>query len=128
MEKAEQYLDSASENLRNERLYPAAEEIFRAIETTLEALLYYYGIRKIEYHGTEKKFTGRLALQFLIRNNLVNKKRVSRNVYNKYLELATDLHLAGYTFGKSFIREDLEKHLEFAENLFYKAKGIVVSK
>jgi HEPN domain-containing protein len=72
LKKAEEYMESASVNLRNDRLYPAAEEIFRVIETSLEAMLYHYGIRKIEYPG-RKKFTGRLALQFLIRDTLISR-------------------------------------------------------
>jgi len=57
LERAEEYLQSAQDNLEAGRLFPAAEEIFRSVETALEALLYHYGVRKIEYPGTEKKFT-----------------------------------------------------------------------
>jgi HEPN domain-containing protein len=42
LSKADEYLQSASDNLKAERLFPAAEEIFRAVETALEALLYHY--------------------------------------------------------------------------------------
>ncbi len=101
LEKAEEYLQSASSNLKAERLYPAAEEIFRVIETSLEAMLYHYGIRKIEYPG-RKKFTGRLALQFLIRDSLLKMGRIDSETYDRYLDLATELHKAGYTQGKSF--------------------------
>jgi len=71
LQKAEEYLQSANENLKAGRLFPAAEEIFRSVETSLEAMLYHFGTKKIEYLGRRKKFTGRLALQFLIRDNLV---------------------------------------------------------
>lgn len=121
MKKADEYLESASSNLKNERFYPAAEEIFRVIETTLEAMLYFHGVKKMEYPG-RKKFTGRLALQFLIRDTLLNIGRIDRETYDKYLELASELHQAGYTYGKSFRKEQLKEALEFAEELFYKAK------
>jgi len=35
LQKAEEYLLSASENLKAGRLFPAAEEIFRTVETSL---------------------------------------------------------------------------------------------
>jgi uncharacterized protein (UPF0332 family) len=121
LEKAEEYLESASINLQNDRLYPVAEELFRVIETSLEAMLYHYGVTKIEYPG-RKKFTGRLALQFLIRDTLMNLGRIDRETYNKYLEFASELHKAGYNHGKTFDREPLKEALVFAEELFYKAK------
>lgn len=99
IEKGEQYLKSAKDNLSCNRLYPAAEDIFRTVETSLEALLYYNGIRKIEYPGKKKKFTGRLALQFLIKDTLLKRDKIKKEVYDKYLELATDLHSGGYEFG-----------------------------
>lgn len=43
LKKAEEYLQSAQENIRVKRLFPAAEEIFRSVESTLEALLYGFG-------------------------------------------------------------------------------------
>ena len=49
--KAEEYLESASANLQNNRLYPAAEELFRVVETSLEAMLYHYG--RSEEHTSE---------------------------------------------------------------------------
>jgi uncharacterized protein (UPF0332 family) len=39
LKKAEEYLQSAQENIHASRLFPAAEEIFRSVESTLEALL-----------------------------------------------------------------------------------------
>lgn len=114
--KAEQYFQSAKDNLAKERLYPAAEDIFRVIETSLEALLYYKGVRKIEYPGKGKKFTGRLALQFLIRDTLLKRGKIKKDVYDKYLELATDLHSGGYEFGRYFERNKLSEALEFVED------------
>ncbi len=35
MKKSEEYLQSAQNNFQNKRLFPAAEEIFRAVETGL---------------------------------------------------------------------------------------------
>lgn len=116
--KAEQYLKSAKDDLSCGRLYPAAEDIFRAMETSLEALLYYNGIKKIEYPGKKKKFTGRLALQFLIRDILLKRRKIKKGVYDKYLELAADLHSGGYEFGQYFEKDELGQALEFTEDFF----------
>ncbi|MGQ9468805.1 MAG: hypothetical protein ACUVTD_03130 [Nitrososphaerales archaeon] len=48
VKRSEEYLESAHSNIEAGRLFPAAEEIFRAVEVSLEALLYYFGVRKIE--------------------------------------------------------------------------------
>lgn len=114
--KAEQYLKSSTDNLSNGRLYPAAEDIFRTMETSLEALLYCNGIKKIEYPGKKKRFTGRLALQFLVRDTLVKRKIIKEEVYKRYLELATDLHSGGYEFGRYFKKDELNKAFEFVED------------
>ena len=126
LKKAEEYLQSAQENFRTNRLFPAAEEIFRSIETSLEALLYNLGVRKIEYPGERTKFTGRLALQFLIRDNLVRTGRLERAVYDKYPSLATELHMAGYQPSKTFNPQEMKENLRFAEDLLTKAKSIVM--
>jgi len=112
LKKAEEYLQSAQENIYANRLFPAAEEIFRSVESTLEALLYSFGVSKIEYPGERTKFTGRLALQFLIRDNLVKGRRLERKVYDKYLSLATELHMAGYQPSKTFSIEELKENLQ----------------
>jgi len=116
--KAEQYLKSGKNNLDEGRLYPAAEDIFRAMEISLEALLYYNGVKKIEYPGTRKKFTGRLALQFLIRDTLLKRGKIKEDIYNKYLELATDLHSGGYETGRYFEKDELEQSFQFVEDFF----------
>lgn len=126
MKKAEEYLQSASSNIKAGRLFPAAEEIFRAVETLLEAMLYHFGIREIEYPGTKKPFTGRLALQFLVRDNLLHRGRLSREVYGRYMTMATELHLAGYTPDRMFEPKELEENMEFAEGLFIKVKSMVI--
>ncbi len=123
--KAEEYLDSANENLKKNRLFPAAEEIFRTIETTLEALVYNYGVKEITYPGKKKEFTGRLALQFLIRDNLIKTKRVENDAYKKYMELASNLHLGGYQKMMKFDKKILNKDLRFAEDFLIKGKSIV---
>jgi len=120
LEKAEEYLVSAKKNLEEDRLFVAAEEIFRAMENSLEALLYQQGVKKIAYPGKEKEFTGRLALQFLMRDNLLKKKIISEVDYNRYLSYATKLHQAGYKYG-SFDEKQLEEALEYAEDLFNRA-------
>ncbi|MFQ6076795.1 MAG: PaREP1 family protein [Candidatus Bathyarchaeia archaeon] len=126
LQKAEEYLQSAQANLEANRLFPAAEEIFRSVESTLEALLYYFGVRRIEYPGKKKKFTGRLALQFLIRDNLVKAGRLEREVYNEYLILATELHRASYQPSMTFNKEKLVENLQFAEDLLTRAKSIAM--
>jgi len=123
LRKAEEYFQSAHDNLRAGRTFPAAEEIFRAVETTLEALLYHFGVRKIEYPSRRKKFTGRLALQFLIRDNLVRLGRLDPATYDKYLELASDLHLASYQQKKTFEKSELMKNPEFADDLLTTARS-----
>jgi uncharacterized protein (UPF0332 family) len=126
LRKAEEYLQSAQDNIRAGRLFPAAEEIFRSVETVLEALLRLRGIEKVEYPSTGKKFTGRLALQFLIRDNLVRKGIIERAVYDKYLSLATELHMFGYMPNKTFSLEELRETLRFAEDMIVKAKTLAV--
>lgn len=120
LEKAEEYLLSAKGNLDEERNFVAAEEIFRAIGNSLEAMLYAQGIRRIAYPGTGKEFTGRLALQFLVRDSLLGKNAISRGDYDKYLGYATRLHHAAYRFG-SFKEKELRDALEYAEDLFHRA-------
>lgn len=119
-------MQSAQENIRAGRLFPAAEEIFRSVESALEALLYNFGVRKIECPGERTKFTGRLALQFLIRDNLVRAGRLERAVYDKYLSLATELHMAGYQPSKTFSSEELKENLRFAEDLLTKTRSTVM--
>ena len=65
-------------------------------------------------------FTGRLALQFLARDNLLKKKIISKSDYDKYLKYATKLHQAGYRYG-SFDEKTLENALAYAEDLFHRA-------
>lgn len=126
LKKAEETPQSAQENIPAKRLFPAAEEIFRSVESTLEAFLYNFGVRKIDYPGERKKFTGRLALQFLIRDNLVRAGRLERALYDKYLSLATELHMASYQPNKTFDTEELKENLRFAEDLLTKAKSIIM--
>jgi len=123
LQKAEQYLQSAKSNFEEDRLFVAAEEVFRAIENSLEAMLYSQGISKIAYPGKGKEFTGRLALQFLVRDNLLDKKLIERRDYDKYLAYAAKLHQAGYRYG-TFEENDLEDALEYAENLFHRASAM----
>ncbi len=111
---------SAKNNLEEDRPFVAAEEVFRAIENSLEAMLYQQGIKRIAYPGGEKEFTGRLALQFLVRDNLLEKKIISRADYDRYLGYATKLHQAGYRYG-SFEEKVLQDALEYAEDLYHRA-------
>lgn len=123
LQKAEQYLQSAKSNFEEDRMFVAAEETFRAIENSLEVMLYSQGISKIAYPGKDKEFTGRLALQFLVRDNLLNKKLIERRDYDKYLAYAAKLHQAGYRYG-SFEEKDVREALEYAENLFHRASAM----
>jgi uncharacterized protein (UPF0332 family) len=118
-QKAEEYLASAKTNLDEGRLFVAAEEIFRSIENSIEAMLYARGIKRIAFPSKGKEFTGRLALHFLVRENLLKAKVISSEDYGKYLNYATKLHQAGYNYG-SFEENELRQSLEFAEGLFYR--------
>jgi len=64
-------------------------------------------------------------LQFLIRDNLVNTNKISRNINNKYLEVASALHQAGYTQGKVFYVNEVKDYLKFAEDVLTFVKSIV---
>ena len=125
LRKSEEYLESAKKNTEEERTYPAAEEIFKAVETILEAMLYTKGVKEIKYPGREKPFKGRLALQFLVRDYLLNKDIISKEIFDKYLEIETELHSSGYIYGKTFEKKELKKYIDFAENLFFKAKSLI---
>jgi len=123
LQKAEEYLESAQSNIDAGRLFPAAEEVFRSVENSLEALLYSRGVRKIDYPGARGKFTGRLALQFWVRDNLVNMGVVEQRVYDEYMRLATDLHSGGYQPDTSFDVDELRENANFAEDLLVKARS-----
>jgi HEPN domain-containing protein len=71
LKKAEEYLQSAQENIRAKRLFPAAEEIFRSVESTLEALLYGFGVRKIEFQADVRSLLGVLLCSFLFETTLL---------------------------------------------------------
>ena len=45
LQKAEEYLESAQANIYAGRLFPAAEEVFRSVENSLEALLRRFLVR-----------------------------------------------------------------------------------
>ncbi|MGQ9468804.1 MAG: hypothetical protein ACUVTD_03125 [Nitrososphaerales archaeon] len=68
---------------------------------------------------------GRLALQFLIRDNLVRAGRLNRGYYDKYPALASELHLASYQPSKTFMIEDLKEDIRFAEELLTRVKVII---
>ncbi|MEM5793505.1 MAG: hypothetical protein QXY45_04100 [Candidatus Aenigmatarchaeota archaeon] len=126
LKKAEQYLDSANDNMKKKRFFVASEDIFRAVETSLESLLYFFDVKKIEYPSKKEKFKGRLALQFLVRDVLVKPGRIGKDVFDKYLELASNLHYGSYSF-KVVDENSLEGYFEFAENLIAKVKSIIKS-
>lgn len=126
LQKAEEYLGSAQANIEAGRLFPAAEEVFRSVENSLEALLYGRGVTRIEYPGSRGKFTGRLALQFLVRDNLVKTGVLEQRVYDEYMRLATDLHSAGYKPGTRFSVEELRDSLRFAEDLLTRARSVLI--
>lgn len=126
LQKAEEYLESAQANIDAGRLFPAAEEVFRSVENSLEALLYSRGVRRIEYPGVRGKFTGRLALQFLVRGNLVETGVVEQRIYDEYMRLATDLHSAGYKPDTRFNVDELRENARFAEDLLIKARSFLL--
>ena len=66
VKKAQEFYDSAIQNIEANRRYPAAEEVFRSVESCLTALLYNEGITRIEYKDWTGTLTGRLAHQSLV--------------------------------------------------------------
>jgi len=120
--KSQEYLDSATDNIMAGRTFPAAEEIFKCVESCLTALLYNEGIVKIEYHEYGGNLTGRQALQPLIRENLLRRGIISDEEYQTYRRLVTDLHHEGYQPGKTFDSNDLRAYSGFAEDLLIKTR------
>jgi len=114
---------SARNNMEEERLFVAAEEIFRSIENSIEAMLYKLGIKRIAYPGRKNEFTGRLALQFLIRDDLLRRNIITKGDFDSYLAYAAKLHRAGYHYGH-FEDKELEQALEYVENLLARAGSL----
>ena len=123
IKKAQENLDSATDNIEEGRTYPAAEEIFRSVESSLTALLYSVGVEVIEYHRYDGKLTGRQALQPLIRENLLRRGIITDEEYQTYRRLVTDLHHEGYRPGKTFKDSELLGYAEFAEDLLVKTRA-----
>lgn len=123
IKKSQEYHDSATDNIEAGRTYPAAEEIFRSVESSLTALLYSVGIEEIEYPRYGENLTGRQALQPLIRENLLNRGIITNEEYQTYRRLVTDLHHEGYRPGKTFNDNELQDYSEFAEDLLIKTRA-----
>jgi HEPN domain-containing protein len=123
--KAQEYYDSEIHNIEANRRYPAAEEIFRSVESCLTALLYNEGITRIEYKDWDGVLTGRLAHQSLVREYLFRQGRISNEEYQKYLNLVNDLHHEGYQPGTVFNKQDLIDYTEFAESLLIKVRATI---
>ena len=123
IQRSQENLDSATDNIKAGRTYPAAEEIFRSVESSLTALLYSVGIIKIEYPKYGEKLTGRQALQPLIRENLLRRGIITNEEYQTYRRLVTDLHHEGYRPGKTFNDKELHDYSEFAEDLLIKTRA-----
>jgi len=127
LQKAQEYLDSAQDNIIAERFYPAAEDIFRSVEGSLTTLLYNEGISNIEYKNWEGTLTGRLAHQSLVRETLFRKSVILNEEYQTYLNLVSDLHHEGYQPGKVFDKGELVGYAEFAENLLINVRAIILN-
>ena len=125
VKKAQEFYDSAIQNIEANRRYPAAEEVFRSVESCLTALLYNEGITRIEYKNWTGTLTGRLAHQSLVREYLFRQGIISNEEYQKYLNLVNDLHHEGYQPGTVFDKQDLINYAEFAENLLIKVIAII---
>jgi hypothetical protein len=123
IKKSQENLDSATDNIEAGRTYPAAEEIFRSVESSLTALLYSVGVEVIEYPQYGGKLTGRQALQPLIRENLLRRGIITDGEYQTYRRLVTDLHHEGYRPGKTFKDSELQGYAEFAEDLLVKTRA-----
>ena len=125
LQKAQEYLESAQDNILARRYYPAAEDVFRSVENSLTTLLYDAGITSIEYKDWGGTLTGRLAHQSLVRETLFRKSIISNMEYQTYLNLVSDLHHEGYQPGKVFDTDELARYAEFAENLLIKVRAII---
>ena len=125
LQKAREYLESAQDNILAERRYPAAEDIFRSVETGLTTLIYNAGITSIEYRNWDGTLTGRLAHQSLVRETLFRAGIISNEEYQTYLNLVNNLHYEGYRPGKVFEMNELIEYAEFAENLLIKITSII---
>ena len=121
--KSQEFLDSASNNIDEGRTYPAAEDIFRSVESSLTALLYNEGITTIEYPQYGENLRGRQALQSLMRENLLRKGIITDEEYQTYRRFVSALHQAGYRPGKTFKESELQESIEFAEDLLVKTKA-----
>ena len=125
IQKSQEHYDSAADDLKNERKFPAAEAIFRSVESCLTALLYNEGIQSIEWKDWNGILTGRLAHQYLVREYLYRTGIISNEDYQTYLNLVNDLHHEGYRPGKIFEMDELLEFAEFAEGLLVKVKTAV---
>ena len=121
--KARQYLDAARMNLSEDRLFPAAEETFRAVETVLEAMLQDVGVGEIVYPGDKTPFKGRLALQLLVRDRLLREGRITGREHQMYQSMYHDFHRGGYASDATFSANEIERYLDFADQLFSKAQS-----
>lgn len=124
VQKSQEYLDSAIVNIKAERTFPAAEEIFRSVESSLTGLLYSVGIVEIEYprYG-EDDLKGRQALQSLIRENLLRRGIISDEEYQTYRRLVRELHQKSYRPGEFFEEGEVLQYSEFAEDLLVRARA-----
>ena len=52
-------------------------------------------------------------------------RRIDRRAYDKYMALASELHLAGYRPRKVFPRKELQDDLGFAEDLLIRARSTI---
>jgi hypothetical protein len=127
LQKAQEYLDSAITNIQAGRKYPAAEDIFRSVESSLTAILYNEGIQTIEYDDWSRKFTGRQALQALIRENLQRTGIIEDIEYQTYRNLVNDLHHEVYRPGKTFDDSELLHYTKFAEDILIKARHFQIN-
>ena len=99
----------------------ASEDIFRAIEMALEALLYAYGVRRIEYPGKVKKFKGRLALQFSLETSLLNQEDLRGFISTSIWKLLPNCTMEAIGF-KLLKKSKLNEYLRIAEELIVLAR------
>ncbi len=125
LQKAQEYLDSAQDNIFAERFFPGAEDVFRSVESSLTTLLYNEGVSRIEYKDWDGTLTGRLAHQSLVRETLFRTGIISNEEYQTHLNLVSDLHHEGYQPGTVFDVDELVAYARFAENLLIKVKSTI---
>jgi len=124
IQKSQENLDSAIADVKAGRTFPAAEAIFRSIESSLAGLVYSTGTTDIEYprYGQDS-LTGRSALRRLVNEVLVRNGIITSEENQTYRRLVTELHQKSYIAGETFEESEIQGYSEFAEDLIVRMRA-----